>query len=106
MRSQSSDVFLPRRLASILFASVRAPQGHLDHLGIRDGQIYPGFVDNASGAAATLALAVAFGQHLSWSCFRVHFAVAFVRVLDCFDGGRFMRVCFALGAFSCHYHLE
>ncbi|WP_052188152.1 M28 family peptidase [Cellulophaga sp. Hel_I_12] len=31
--------------------------GHLDHLGIRDGQIYNGADDNASGAAALLSIA-------------------------------------------------
>jgi Zn-dependent M28 family amino/carboxypeptidase len=36
---------------------------HYDHLGIRDGQIYNGADDNASGTAALLALAHYFSQH-------------------------------------------
>lgn len=36
---------------------------HYDHLGIRDGRIYNGADDNASGTAALLALAEYLGQH-------------------------------------------
>ncbi|MFC3196212.1 M20/M25/M40 family metallo-hydrolase [Parapedobacter deserti] len=37
--------------------------GHYDHLGERDGQIYYGADDNASGVAALLALAAYFSEH-------------------------------------------
>ena len=36
---------------------------HYDHLGIRNGQLYPGADDNASGVAAMLAVASHFRQH-------------------------------------------
>jgi Zn-dependent M28 family amino/carboxypeptidase len=36
---------------------------HYDHVGIRDGQIYNGADDNASGAAALFAIARYFSQH-------------------------------------------
>ena len=36
---------------------------HYDHLGIRDGRIYPGADDNASGVAAMLAVATWFRAH-------------------------------------------
>lgn len=36
---------------------------HYDHLGVRDGVVYPGADDNASGVAAMLALAAHFRQH-------------------------------------------
>ncbi len=36
---------------------------HYDHLGVRDGQIYPGADDNASGVAAMLATASVFAAH-------------------------------------------
>ena len=36
---------------------------HYDHLGIRDGQVYPGADDNASGVAAMLATASYFKAH-------------------------------------------
>ena len=36
---------------------------HYDHLGIRNGQVYPGADDNASGVAALLALAGWFRAH-------------------------------------------
>ena len=36
---------------------------HYDHLGIRDGQVYPGADDNASGVAAMLAVATWFKVH-------------------------------------------
>lgn len=36
---------------------------HYDHLGIRDGRIYPGADDNASGVAAMLAVATWFKAH-------------------------------------------
>lgn len=35
---------------------------HYDHLGIRDGQVYPGATDNASGVAATLEIARQLSQ--------------------------------------------
>lgn len=34
--------------------------GHLDHLGIKNGTIYPGAIDNASGASLVLSVAHAF----------------------------------------------
>lgn len=37
--------------------------GHYDHLGIRDGQIYNGADDNASGTAGILAIADWFTRH-------------------------------------------
>jgi acetylornithine deacetylase/succinyl-diaminopimelate desuccinylase-like protein len=37
---------------------------HYDHLGVRDGVVYNGADDNASGTAATLALAQWFTMHL------------------------------------------
>ena len=36
---------------------------HYDHLGIRDGKLYPGADDNASGVAALLAVATWFKAH-------------------------------------------
>ncbi len=36
---------------------------HYDHLGVRDGRIYPGADDDASGVAAMLAAAEHFAQH-------------------------------------------
>jgi hypothetical protein len=36
---------------------------HYDHLGVRDGQVYPGADDNASGVAAMLAAASWFAEH-------------------------------------------
>jgi len=36
---------------------------HFDHLGVRDGEIYPGADDNASGVAAMLAAASYFAAH-------------------------------------------
>jgi hypothetical protein len=36
---------------------------HYDHLGVREGQIYPGADDNASGVAALLAAASWFAAH-------------------------------------------
>lgn len=36
---------------------------HFDHLGVRDGQIYNGADDNASGAAALIAIAAHFVRH-------------------------------------------
>ena len=36
---------------------------HYDHLGVRDGQVYHGADDNASGVATLLALAQWFGAH-------------------------------------------
>ena len=36
---------------------------HYDHLGIRQGRLYPGADDNASGTAAVLALAAHFKAH-------------------------------------------
>lgn len=36
---------------------------HYDHLGVRDGVLYPGADDNASGVAAMLASAEYFSQH-------------------------------------------
>ncbi len=36
---------------------------HYDHLGIRNGQVYPGADDNASGVAAMLAVATWFRAH-------------------------------------------
>jgi len=36
---------------------------HYDHLGVRDGVIYPGADDNASGVAAMLQIAEYFRQH-------------------------------------------
>ncbi len=36
---------------------------HYDHLGVRDGRIYPGADDNASGVAAMLAIAAWFAEH-------------------------------------------
>jgi Peptidase family M28 len=36
---------------------------HYDHLGVRDGQTYPGADDNASGVAAMLAIARWFAAH-------------------------------------------
>ena len=36
---------------------------HYDHLGVRDGVVYPGADDNASGVAAMLAAAEYFTQH-------------------------------------------
>lgn len=36
---------------------------HYDHLGIKDGRLYPGADDNASGVAAMLAIAAWFKDH-------------------------------------------
>ena len=36
---------------------------HYDHVGVRDGQVYNGADDNASGSAALLALAAHFAEH-------------------------------------------
>jgi Zn-dependent M28 family amino/carboxypeptidase len=36
---------------------------HYDHLGVRNGQVYPGADDNASGVAAMLAAAAWFAAH-------------------------------------------
>src|SRR5690606_29568696 len=36
---------------------------HYDHLGVRDGELYNGADDNASGTAALLALASHFAEH-------------------------------------------
>lgn len=36
---------------------------HYDHLGVRDGKVYPGADDNASGVAAMLAVAAHFKKH-------------------------------------------
>ena len=36
---------------------------HYDHLGVREGVMYPGADDNASGVAAMLAIAAHFKQH-------------------------------------------
>ena len=36
---------------------------HYDHLGVRDGELYPGADDNASGVAALLAAAAYFAAH-------------------------------------------
>lgn len=36
---------------------------HFDHLGVRDGALYPGADDNASGTAALLAIAAYVAQH-------------------------------------------
>jgi Peptidase family M28 len=36
---------------------------HYDHLGVRNGQVYPGADDNASGVAALLAIARWFSTH-------------------------------------------
>ncbi|MGH8638021.1 MAG: M28 family peptidase [Burkholderiales bacterium] len=36
---------------------------HYDHLGVRNGQTYPGADDNASGVAALLAIAAWFAEH-------------------------------------------
>lgn len=36
---------------------------HYDHVGVRDGKIYPGADDNASGVAAMLAIATYFKAH-------------------------------------------
>jgi Zn-dependent M28 family amino/carboxypeptidase len=36
---------------------------HYDHLGVRDGKLYPGADDNASGVAAMLAMAAWFKVH-------------------------------------------
>ena len=36
---------------------------HYDHLGVRDGVLYPGADDNASGVAAMLGAAAYFSQH-------------------------------------------
>lgn len=36
---------------------------HYDHLGVRDGKLYPGADDNASGVAAMLAIAAHFRRH-------------------------------------------
>jgi len=36
--------------------------GHLDHLGVKGGQVYPGAIDNASGASMVLNLALAFAN--------------------------------------------
>lgn len=36
---------------------------HYDHLGVRNGTLYPGADDNASGVAAMLAIAAHFRQH-------------------------------------------
>jgi hypothetical protein len=36
--------------------------GHYDHLGMKNGKMYPGANDNASGTAATVELAYAFGK--------------------------------------------
>ncbi|MCA9736948.1 MAG: M28 family peptidase [Gemmatimonadetes bacterium] len=36
---------------------------HYDHLGVRDGRIFPGADDNASGTAALLVLAAWFAEH-------------------------------------------
>lgn len=36
---------------------------HYDHLGVQDGQVYPGADDNASGVAAMLAIAAQFKRH-------------------------------------------
>lgn len=47
----------------------RAPEryivlsAHYDHLGVRDGQVYPGADDNASGAVTVLAIAKWFKEH-------------------------------------------
>ena len=37
---------------------------HYDHLGVRDGEIYNGADDNASGTAAVLGLAAYFAEHI------------------------------------------
>jgi Zn-dependent M28 family amino/carboxypeptidase len=36
---------------------------HYDHLGVRDGKVYPGADDNASGVAGMLAAAAWFSEH-------------------------------------------
>ena len=36
---------------------------HLDHLGIRGGQVYPGADDNGSGSTAVLSIAKAFAKN-------------------------------------------
>lgn len=41
---------------------------HYDHLGIRDGKLYPGADDNASGVAAMLAAAAWFADHPPRHC--------------------------------------
>jgi hypothetical protein len=41
---------------------------HYDHLGIRNGQVYNGADDNASGSAAILALAAWFNEHRPRHC--------------------------------------
>lgn len=47
---------------------------HYDHLGVRDGRIYPGADDNASGVAALLAIARAFAGALQTPSRTVVFA--------------------------------
>ena len=49
---------------------------HYDHLGVRDGKVYPGADDNASGVAGMLAAAAWFAEH------RPRRSIAFVA----FDG--------------------
>ncbi|MEO8277036.1 MAG: M20/M25/M40 family metallo-hydrolase [Thermoanaerobaculia bacterium] len=44
-------------------ASYLVVSAHYDHLGIRNGRIYPGADDNASGVATMLALAAYFKTH-------------------------------------------
>ncbi len=52
--------FIPGSMDPNRFMVVSA---HYDHLGVREGVMYPGADDNASGVAAMLALAAYFKQH-------------------------------------------
>ncbi|MFL6657641.1 MAG: M28 family peptidase [Massilia sp.] len=52
--------FIPGTLNPERYLVVSA---HYDHLGVREGVIYPGADDNASGVAAMLAIADYFRQH-------------------------------------------
>jgi len=52
--------YVPGRRAPERFIVVTA---HYDHVGVRDGRIYNGADDNASGTAALIALAEHFARH-------------------------------------------
>ncbi len=52
--------YIPGSISTDRYIVVTA---HYDHLGIRDGEIYHGADDNASGTAALFAIAEYFNQH-------------------------------------------
>lgn len=59
--------FIPARAASGTAAAAAGRyillSAHYDHLGVRNGQVYPGADDNASGVAALLGIAAYLRQH-------------------------------------------